>query len=1402
MIQDLSVDLEKKVVADHLNLVSLLRQRAEQQSSSSVYTLLLDGEEEGATFNYFEVDLQARAIGAVLQSLGAHQKPVLLIYPPGIEFIFAFYGCLYAGAIAVPTQLPASRAKNNQSMVRFQAILSDANPLAVLTTSAMLPKLKPLAENVPGLGAMHWIATNQISTPLAEQWKEPEVGIDELALLQYTSGSTASPKGVMVSHRNLLENSEYIDFGFEHSAQSVSLTWLPHSHDMGLINGIIQPLYKGFRCYVMSPTAFIQSPYRWLKAISRYRVTHSGGPNFAYELCLRKISAEQRAELDLSCWAVAFNGAEPVRRQTLESFAETFAPCGFRMSAFYPAYGLAEATLKVTGGRRNSEPVFITLDATALEQNLVGESSASETKIRSLVGAGAPSGKTRVIVVHPDSQIRCSPDEIGEIWVSGPGVARGYWNREEETEEVFRGFLKDTGEGPFLRTGDLGFEKHGELFITGRIKDMIIIRGVNHYPQDIELSVERSHPSLRPGGAAAFPIDVDGREQLVVAQELDFRQQPDIDDVVDSIRRAVAEQHEVQLYAIALLNPGAIAKTTSGKVQRRLCRSLFLENSLDAISIWQASTFETPEEELTQTAPLKTEQAITEWLRLLLASKIGISPSSIDVTRPITGYGLDSLVAIELMHHIQSTFGIVLSLSNFLESPSISQLATLVKDCLESSEALPNISADAHEGDFPLSAGQQSLWFMQQIAPHSTAYNIAVGVRLISEINVKGLHSAFQALISRHDMLRATFSASQGEPFQRVHNNSEVHFETEDASEWTEAQFKERLAEDANQVLDLEKGPLFKVKLFTRSPREHVLLLVVHHIVADLWSLAAMLQELGPLYSFETNGFEPALAPLNFRYADYARWESEMLAGPEGYRLRAYWQKQMSGAATILDLPSDRPRPKYQSFKGSSLAFKINSGLTDKIKQLGQNEGATLYMTLLAAFQVLIHRHTGQTAFVVGSPVSGRSRMETARMVGYFVNPLVMRADVSGTDSFNIILMRARQTVIEALDHESYPFPLLVKQLQPERDTSRSPIFQVLFALQKSHLLVEEGLAPFILGAEGSSMRLGELVLESMPLEKRVAQFDLSLSMTETKGELLGALEYNTDLFDEATIQRMAGRFQALIQSLTAEPDRPISQLQIMPESERQLLSQWANTSADYGQSEILSELFEQQVERTTQEIALAFEEQKLTYGELNERANKLAHWLKRQGVGADVLVALLMERSIEMVVGLLGILKAGGAYVPLDPNYPQERLSFMLQDAQSKIVLTQQCFADHVSLLEFNAISLDADWQLFASESGQNPETSAHPDSLAYVIYTSGSTGKPKGAMNTHRAITNRLCWMQAAYKLDESDRVLQKTPFTFDVSVWEFFWPLITGARLVLARPGGHQDSTYLINLIYEHE
>ena len=578
-------------------LVEILRWRALHQPNRLAYTFLQDGETEEVHLTYGQLDRRARAIAACLKIQEANQGRALLVYPPGLEFIAGFFGCLYAGVVAIPVYPPHS-SRLDRSLPKLRAIANDAEPVAALTSSALLPLTESIRAQAPDLQALPWLATDIIDSRLAEQWQEPALDSTSLAFLQYTSGSTAAPRGVMINHGNLLHNSALIQQCCKHTSESRGVMWLPFYHDMGLIGGILHPLDAGFPVTFLSPVAILQRPLRWLQAISRMRGSTSGGPPFAYDLCVRKITPEQRASLDLSSWDVAFTSAEPIRYEILERFAATFAPCGFRREAFYPCYGLAEATLLASGGVKAAPPVIFTVQNAALEHSRVVTTPEEQDGAKTLVGCGQSLGDQEIVIVHPETLTRCSQDEVGEIWIAGPSIAHGYWNRPEETKRTFQAYLAETGEGPFLRTGDLGFLKDGELFVTGRLKDLIIVAGHNHYPQDIEMTVERSHPSVRPDCCAAFSVDIAGEERLVIVAEVERRfsgegagwsemgslvvaRVPGASEIVQAIRRAVAESHELRVYAVLLLKAGTIPKTTSGKIQRHVCRTSFLTGSME-----------------------------------------------------------------------------------------------------------------------------------------------------------------------------------------------------------------------------------------------------------------------------------------------------------------------------------------------------------------------------------------------------------------------------------------------------------------------------------------------------------------------------------------------------------------------------------------------------------------------------------------------------------------------------------------------------------------------------------------------------------------------------------------------------------------------------------------------------
>ncbi|MFW6359244.1 MAG: fatty acyl-AMP ligase [Chroococcales cyanobacterium] len=563
--------------------VDILSDRSQSQPSQIAYTFIERGDREVAQLTYQKLDEQARAIAANLQALGVAGQSALLLYPPGLDFIAGFFGCMYASVIAVPAYPP----RPNQKLTRLQAIVKDCQATVVLTTTALQSSIARQIAQAPDLAKMHWVATDNLESSLASNWQPPLLSPESLAFLQYTSGSTGTPKGVMVSHGNLLHNSEIIYQGFGHTPESRGVIWLPPYHDMGLIGGILQPMYGGFPAYLMAPVDFLQQPWRWLEAISRYRATTSGGPNFAYDLVCRKATPEKVASLDLSCWKVAFTGAEPVRAATLDKMATTFAPCGFRQETFYPCYGMAETTLMVSGGLVDAPPVVQTIKASSLQDNQVVVAKNSKDTY-SVVGCGKSLGGQQVRIVNPHSLQAVTNQEVGEIWVKGPSVAQGYWNQPEQTQETFQAYIEDTGEGPFLRTGDLGFLQDGELFITGRIKEIIIIGGQNYYPQDIELTVQNNHPALRPNAGAAFSVEVRNAERLVVVQEVErtYLRKLDVREVIESIRHAVTAEYTLPLYAVVLVKPYSIPTTSSGKIQRYACRNSFLNGSLNVIDDW------------------------------------------------------------------------------------------------------------------------------------------------------------------------------------------------------------------------------------------------------------------------------------------------------------------------------------------------------------------------------------------------------------------------------------------------------------------------------------------------------------------------------------------------------------------------------------------------------------------------------------------------------------------------------------------------------------------------------------------------------------------------------------------------------------------------------------------------
>jgi amino acid adenylation domain-containing protein len=1389
-------------------LVDLLRSRAEAQGDRRAYTFLGETGEraESTVLTWAGLDERARAIAAAIQERGLAGERALLLYPPGIEFVAAFFGCLYAGVVAVPSYPP----RPNRDQPRLRAIARDARPRVALADSAIASRADLLTERIPELAGAAWIATDALEAGLATSWRNPGVSPETVAFLQYTSGSTATPKGVIVSHGNLLHNEEMIRRAFGQSESSVIVGWLPLYHDMGLIGNVLQPLYLGAPCYLMSPVAFLQQPLRWLEAISLYRATTSGGPNFAYELCVRRTTPEQRAGLDLSSWTAAFNGAEPVRAETLERFAEAFAPAGFRREAFYPCYGLAEATLFVSGGEPGAPPVVREVDAAALERHRAepaGEGAPPAAR-RSLVGCGHGWMNQRVVVADPETGEVLQAGKVGEVWVAGPSVAQGYWGRDEETERTFRARLAGTGEGPFLRTGDLGFyDATGTLFLTGRIKDLIILRGRNLYPQDVERTAEVSHPALRPGNSAAFAADVDGEERLVVVHEVErgWKGTPEaVEEVAEAVRRAVAEEHEAAVHQVVLLRPGSLPKTSSGKVQRHAARAAWQAGELEAVGASAVTTLAAAEtvvaEEgfldraaLLALAEEERTRALVPYLRRLAARAARVQPAAVPWDRPLTILGLDSLAAVELKHAVEADLGVPVSLSRLLEGASLEEIAGEILQGL--GEERGGIRTAAHSAEvFPLSYGQRSLRFLERLAPPgATFWTLAGAARVHGDLDPAAFRRALGAVAERHPALRTTFHVEGGEPVQRVHASLPPEFVEGDATGLDEAALRERLEGEIFRPFDLASGSLLRAGVF-RLDEGHALFLAVHHLVSDLWSIAVLVRELEAFYREAAGGAPADLAPLPVTYADYVDYQRSLLEGPRGQALWDYWREQLGGDLPVLDLPADRPRPPVQTYCGASRRLVLDSGLSARIRSLAREREATLYVTLLAGFEALLHRYSGQDEILLGTPTAGRTAPELAGLIGYFVSPVVLRAEMGGSPGFAELVARTRRTALAAFEHQDFPFALLAERLQTRRDPSRSPLFQAFFVLEQSQLPGAPGLGAYALGQGGVRLDFAGLGLESFPLEPRSSQFDLMLLAAETPDGLVLALDHNPDLFDAATIDRMLAHLRELLAGALDRPELPVGDLPWLTAAERaEILGEGSALPAlalPEQPGPCLHQLFEAQAERTPEATAVVLELDELTYGELNRRANRLAHHLRGLGVGPEVRVCLALERSPEQIVAILAVLKAGGAYVPLDPSYPAERLSWLLEDAgrgQSDLLLVSRravlaALPEGLLPAGLGVVDLDADRDVIAARSAENPDSGVTADNLAYVIYTSGSTGRPKGVLIEHARVVRLFTATEPWFGFGAEDVWTMFHSYAFDFSVWEIWGALAYGGRLVI--------------------
>ncbi len=1331
-------------------LGEMLQKTASKFPHQRIIYINSDGWEQVQSYSQLLEDAQ-RILGG-LRKLGLKpQDKVIFQLEQNQDFISAFWGCVLGGFIPVPVGIPVRYDQPNATLNKLQNSWQMLERPLVLTNNKSFPELSNWSKNrnLDNFNLESIESLRKFSPDNNYYNPQPE----GLAILLLTSGSTGTPKAVKQSHQSLLSRCAGTTAMNSFTTEDISLNWFPLDHVGGIVMFHLRDVYLGCQ-QIHAPTQMVlQTPTLWLDWISKYRVTITWAPNFAYGLIVEQLEkfnqnpvVQADHKWDLSSLRFLLNGGEAIVAKTTRRFLELLTPYQLSSQAMHPAWGMSETSSGVTFAKN------FWLKLTTDEQKFVE--------------LGSPIPGCSIRIVDDQNQV-IEEGKTGFLQVRGASVTSGYYQNPEANKEAFT-------EDGWFDTGDLGFIQGGCLTITGRNKDVIIINGLNYYSHEIEAAVEELS-SVEVSYTAACGVSVAGnnRESLAIFFTPCVSNQNQLSELLKKIRQQVVNKCGVNPSYLIPTDKEIIPKTSIGKIQRALLKQRFLDGEfkslLKQVDLLLGNGGLKRDEETKPRNQIE-KQLVEIFQEVLNLPSVGIYDNFFEL-------GGHSLLATQLISRLRLTFEVEIPLRAVFSSPTVAQLDQTLTQLRTTKSGLTFPPIQPREADrekFPLSWAQEGLWFLNQLEGASATYNMPGAIQLSGNLDINALQQALSAIVRRHEVLRTSFQTVNGTPIQVIHPEATLNIKVMDLQQHSaterETVLHQQVQTEAITPFDLEIAPLIRCSLWQLDTKEYVLLLTMHHIVSDGWSMGVFIKELSSLYQAFTQGEPSPLPELPIQYTDFAVWQRQWLSGEVLLSQLNYWQQQLAGAPELLQLPTERPRPSVQTHRGATQNFSLNTDLTEKLQILSRESGTTLFMTLQAAFATLLYRYSGQSDILIGSASANRHRSEIESLIGFFVNTLVLRTRFEDNPSFEKLLARVRETTLKAYEHQDVPFEQVVEALQPQRSLSHSPLFQVMFVLQNAPI---------------GELELPGVTWSQLEGESTIAKFDLTLSMSETPQGLVGSWEYNTDLFDGSTIERMASHFQNLLSAIVENPQRAVAELPLLSEAERhQLLREWNDTATEYPSDKCIHQLFEEQVEKTPLSVAVVFEKEQLTYQQLNQRANQLAHHLKSLGVEPEVLVGICVERSVEMVVVLLGILKAGGAYVPLDPSYPNERLSYMLADSAVEVLLTQSSLLSSLPEHQAQVVCLDSDWQAIEQHSQDNLDVGVGSDNLAYVIYTSGSTGVPKGVLVAHQGLLNLVFWHQATFAITSSDLATQLAGTAFDASAWEL-WPYLSaGASIHLLK------------------
>ncbi|KYC36596.1 non-ribosomal peptide synthetase [Scytonema hofmannii PCC 7110] len=1271
---------------------------------------------EEEQLTYSELNARANQLAHYLRAIGVGPEVLVGICTErSLDMVIGLLGILKVGGAYVPLD-------PTYPQERLSFILEETKVPVLLTQQQLVEQLPEHKAQV-----VCWDTDWNI---IAQQSQDNPVNIskaDNLAYVIYTSGSTGQPKGVFGLHRGAVNRFHWMwqNYPFvqgEICCQKTSLNFVDSVWE------IFGPLLQGIPTVIV-PDDILKDPQQFVTNLAHKNVTRLV---LVPSLLGALLNTHNDLQLQLPQLKLWISSGEALSIDLLVQFRQNLPH-----SILLNLYGSSEVSADVTCYSLNPH-------APLPERVLIGR----------------PIANTQMYIV--DAKRQPVPiGVLGEVYIGGDGLARGYLNRPEQTAEKFiPNPFSNNSAARLYKTGDIArYLPNGEIEYIGRMDYQVKIRGFRIELGEIEAAINQ-HPAVRE--TVVIVREDEAHSQSLVAYIVLHSEQTLTIPELRCFLKSKLPNYMVPAIFVML---ESLPLTPNGKIDRKALRAP------EATQLLAESDFVAP------STPIEQMLALI-WAEVLGIEKIGIHNNFFEL-------GGHSLLATRVISQVRKVFQQELPLRRLFEQPTIAGLAKEIEKATKTSNGLEAVTIEriSRKQELPLSFSQHRLWFLAHLEPNSPFYNIPAAVRLQGQLNLGALQKSFNEIVRRHEALRSNFQTIEGQPVAVISSVTPLMLPVVDISELSshqqEVEIRKQALAEAQHPFDLNSDPLLRVKLLRQSNQEHIILLTMHHIVSDGWSISILVRELAKLYPAFCDRQPSLLAELPIQYVDFAAWQRKWLQADVLQSQISYWRKQLESAPRVLELPTDYPRPAVQTFQGASYLFNLSQDLSLALNKLSQQNGCTLFMTLLAAFQTLLWRYTGSEDIVVGSPIANRNRTEIEGLIGFFANTLVLRTNLAGNPTFKELLTRVREVALGAYAHQDLPFEQLVEELQPQRSLSHAPLFQVMFVLQNAPM---------------SALELPGLTLSPIATESRTAKFDLTLDMTETAQGLVGTLEYNTDLFESSTISRMAGHLQTLLCAIVANSQQRLSELPLLTNAEKALLVKWNDTETEYPQQQSIHQLFEAQVELTPDAVAVVFELQQLTYRELNQRANQLAHYLQALGVRPEVLVGICTERSLDMVVGLLGILKAGGAYVPLDPTYPQERLAFILENAQVQVLLTQAQLVEALPQHKAKVVCIDTDWLSIAHQSQENSVSEVTSHNLAYIIYTSGSTGKPKGVQIPHDALSNFLHAMRQRPGLTERDTLLAVTTYSFDIAALELFLPIIVGARLVVTSREVASDGTQL--------